>query len=46
MMRELAERKMRARRTRAGSAEQFMNGLRYLLDGIGRHAGTDLEPGR
>jgi TetR/AcrR family tetracycline transcriptional repressor len=28
------------------TAEQFMNGLRYLLDGIGRHAGTDLEPGR
>ena len=28
------------------TAEQFMNGLRYLLEGIGRHVTTDTEPGR
>ena len=28
------------------TAEQFMTGLRYLLEGIGRHVTTDSEPGR
>ena len=28
------------------TAEQFVDGLRYLLDGIGRHAGPGPEPGR
>ena len=28
------------------TTEQFIDGLRYLLEGIGRHAGTRAEPGR
>ena len=28
------------------TTEQFMDGLRYLLEGIGRHARTDLESGK
>jgi AcrR family transcriptional regulator len=28
------------------TAGQFMNGLRYLLEGIGRHVTPDTEPGR
>src|SRR6516164_10517530 len=28
------------------TTDQFMNGLRYLLEGIGRHVTTDTQPGR
>jgi AcrR family transcriptional regulator len=28
------------------TTDQFMNGLRYLLEGIGRHVTPDTEPGR